>query len=109
MDVDEFLTPSLEYTNPRVIDRIWFMALDEMQKIKDLDVEHVRANVHRLKLYYAVKDDWVNTKFYYQIKERIPEIDAKLCSRGFEHAFVLKSGPESAIMVGEWINVYRKS
>lgn len=74
MDVDEFLAPSLEYTNPRVIDRIWFMALDEMEKIKDLDVDHVKSNVHRLKLYYAEVDDWVNTKFYYTIVERIPGI-----------------------------------
>lgn len=108
MDVDEFLAPSLEYTNPRVIDRIWFLALDEMEKILDLDEEHVKANVHRLKLYYAVKDDWVNTKFYHQIVERIPGINAELCSRGFEHAFVLKTGPESAKMVAEWINEFRR-
>lgn len=106
---EEFLAPSLEYTNPRVIDRIWFMALDEMEKIKDLDVEHVKANVHRLRLYYAVKDNWVNTKFYYEIIKRVPGIKAELCSRGFEHAFVLNSGPESAKMISEWINEFRRS
>lgn len=107
MDVDEFLKPSLEYTNPRVIDKIWFMALDEMEKIKDLDEEHVKSNVHRLKLYYAVKDDWVRSESYQEIKDKIPKIDAELCSRGFEHAFVLKSGPESAKLMSEWINEHR--
>jgi hypothetical protein len=107
MDVEEFLKPSLEYTNPRVIDRIWFMALDEMEKIKDLDEVLVRENIHRLKLYYAVTDDWVRSESYSEIVEKIPGIDAELCSRGFEHAFVLKSGPEAAKLMNEWISEHR--
>ncbi|CRK95948.1 CLUMA_CG009392, isoform A [Clunio marinus] len=29
--------PSLEYINPSVIDKIWFLALNEMDKIRELD------------------------------------------------------------------------
>ena len=105
---DEFIQSSLEYTNPRVIDRIWFLALDEMQKIREIDEETVRSNLNRLKLYYGASDDWVNTELYHEIIQKFPGIDAELCKNGYEHAFVLKSGPEVAKMVSEWINQKRK-
>jgi hypothetical protein len=107
MDPEEFLKPSLEYTNPRVIDKIWFMALDEMEKIKDLDVDNIKGNKDRLKIYYAAKDDWVRSESYSEIIEKVPGIDAEVCTRGFEHAFVLKTGPESAKLMSEWINQHR--
>lgn len=105
---DEFLEPSIEYTNPPVIDKIWFLALDEMAKIREIDEAVVKDNIHRLKLYYGTKDDWVPTSFYHELVQRFPGIDAELCKREYEHAFVLKSGPEVGKMVSEWMNLVRK-
>lgn len=104
---EEFFETSLEYTNPPVIDKIWFMALDEMEKIRELDEENIKSNMHRLKLYYGSKDDWVPTEFYHELIKRFPGIDAELCKKDYEHAFVLKTGPEVAKMVSEWINQKR--
>lgn len=100
---DEFLESSMEYTNPSVIDRIWFMALDEMEKIREIDHEHIASNLNRIKLYYGVQDGWVRDEAYQEITERFPGIDAELCKQGYEHAFVLKTGPEMAEMVSQWI------
>ena len=105
---EEFLEPSIEYTNPPVIDRIWFLALDEMKKIRELDEDSVSKNLHRIKLYYGASDDWVPTEFYHDLIKRFPSIDAELCKNGYEHAFVLKSGNEVGKMVSEWINLKRK-
>lgn len=108
MPGDEFLQPSLEYTNPPVIDRIWFMALDEMAKVREIDEEAVKANIHRLKLYYGATDGWVPTQYYHEIIERFPGINAELCKQGYEHAFVLKTGSEVGKMVVDWMNLARQ-
>jgi pimeloyl-ACP methyl ester carboxylesterase len=104
---EEFFETSLEYTNPRVIDKIWFMALDEMEKIREIDEENIKSNIKRVKLYYGSKDDWVPTEFYHEIVKRFPGIDAELCKNEYEHAFVLKTGREVGKMVSEWINQKR--
>lgn len=105
---EEFFEPSLGYTNPKVIDKIWFLALDEMEKVRELDEQVIKDNVHRLKLYYGTVDDWVPTEYHQEIKERIPEVEAELCKKGYEHAFVLKSGVEVGKMVFEWMSKVRK-
>lgn len=108
MPGDEFLEPSLEYTKPEVIDKIWFLALDEMVKIRELDEEVIKANIHRLKLYYGTSDAWVPKSFHQDMLDRFPGIDAELCKRGYEHAFVLTAGPEMGKTMGEWINHKRQ-
>jgi hypothetical protein len=105
---EEFLDPSVEYTNPPVIDKIWFLALDEMEKIREIDEEAIKSNMHRLKLYYGTKDDWVRTEYYHELVAKFPGIDAELCKKQYEHAFVLKSGVEVGKMVAEWINLKRQ-
>lgn len=104
---EEFVDHCVEYTNPPVIDKIWFLALDEMQTIRELDEENVTSNLNRLKLYYGTIDDWVPTEYYHEIVERFPDIDAELCKQKYEHAFVLKTGPELGKMVSEWIDLKR--
>lgn len=108
MSIEEFLEPSLEYTNPPVIDRIWFLALDEMANIRELDEEVLSNNAHRLKLYYGTKDDWVPTSYYHELIERLPELNAELCKQEYEHAFVLKNGTEVGKMVSEWISLNKQ-
>lgn len=100
---EEFHDACLEYTKTEVIEKIFFMANDEMVNITDYDEELIRNNLHRLKLYYGRTDGWVRKRFYYDIVEKFPDIDAELCSRNYEHAFVLKNGVECGAMVGEWI------
>lgn len=79
------------------------MALDEMEKIRDLDEDVIRSNLSRLKLYYGIRDDWVRDEAYAEISEKFPGIDAEQCKQGYEHAFVLKTGPEVAKLVSQWI------
>ncbi|CRL08626.1 CLUMA_CG021663, isoform A [Clunio marinus] len=104
----EFHEPSLEYTNPPVIDKIWFLALDEMDKVRELDEKLLKENVNRVKLYYAVVDDWVPLDAYDSLKTKIPNIDAQVCTEGYEHAFVLKNGVEVGKIVSGWLNIKRQ-
>lgn len=101
---EEFHDDCFEHTKPAVVEKILFMASDEMDKITVMDEETIGKNLHRLKLYYGQKDAWVKTRFYHEIIAKFPGIDAELCSKGFEHAFVLKNSQECGAMVAEWIN-----
>lgn len=100
---EEFHEHCLQHTKTDVVEKIVYMANDEMQKINEYDEELIRNNLHRLKLYYGRKDGWVRKRFYYGIVEKFPEIDAELCTRSYEHAFVLKNGVECGAMIAEWI------
>lgn len=100
---EEFHDHAFTHTKTEVVEKIFFMAKDEMKKIKDYDEELIQNNLHRIKLYYGRKDGWVRKRFYHGIVEKFPEIDAELCDKNFEHAFVLKNGKECGEMVAEWI------
>lgn len=102
-----YLGTGLKYMNPSVIDKIWFLAIDEMEKVKDLDMDTLIKNKQRIKLYYGSKDGWVPVQYYHDLKQRIPDIDAELCTRNYEHAFVLRSAAQMGFSVGEWILKYR--
>lgn len=100
---ETFLGTALKYANPNVMERVYFLAKDEMRRVRALDVEVVRANVDILKLYYGTTDGWVPVKYYNQIKETVPNIDAELDNKKIDHAFVLRSSMEMGTMVADWI------
>ncbi|XP_050089241.1 lipid droplet-associated hydrolase [Anopheles aquasalis] len=102
-----YLGTGLKYMNPAVIDKIWFLAIDEMKKVKELDVNTLSENKHRIKLYYGTTDGWVPVKYYHDLKARLPDIDAELCTKKYDHAFVLRSAAQMGFTVGEWILKYR--
>lgn len=103
-----FLGTGLKYANPAVVHKVWIMALDEMEKVRELDVENIKANKYRLKFYYGTTDGWVPVKFYRELMQMVPEVDAELCTRSYEHAFVLKAASQMGFMVGEWILKHRE-
>lgn len=107
---ETFLGTALKYANPNVMERVFFLAKDEMKRVDKLDVEVLRENVHLLKLYYGTTDGWVPVKYYNEIKETVPGIDAELDTRKIDHAFVLslRSATEIASSVAGWIKNNRR-
>ncbi len=108
-DTPKYFTGTiLKYMKPCVIDNIWSLAVEEMETIRDLEVDLCKKNQHRLKLYYGQKDGWVPTNYHQELIDRIPGIDAELDMRDMEHAFVLNSGPQMARLIVDWINEDKK-
>lgn len=103
---DDLVEPTMSFINPLVIDRLWFLTLDEMDKVRDLDEQLFKENVHRIKIYYAVLDAWVPQDCYNKLINRFPGADA-IKSMSHEHAFVLKSSVAVGVMVSEWIRLER--
>lgn len=98
-----FLGTVIKASNPRVLDKVWFMAEDEMEKVCEIDDEVIIQNLHRLKFYYGIKDGWVPVDYFKKVIERFPGIDAELCQKSIDHGFVVSHGPTMGRMVSDWI------
>jgi pimeloyl-ACP methyl ester carboxylesterase len=55
-----FLGTVIKASTPAVIDKIWFLACDEMKNVRLIDEETIKKNMKRLKFYYGQNDGWVN-------------------------------------------------
>lgn len=58
---------------------------------------------HKFKFYYGTSDGWSPLKFYSNLKEKVPDVDAIVCDKGIQHAFTIKSSSLMADMISGWI------
>lgn len=98
-----FIGTALKYSKPRVVEKVIFLAIDEMNTVVDLDTDTIVENQDILKFYYGASDGWTPVEYCTQLQKRVPGIDAQICNRGIAHAFVLRSGPEMGYIVADWI------
>jgi hypothetical protein len=49
-----FLGTMIKLSAPEVLEKVWFMAKDEMEKVCECDDEIIGRNLHRLKFYYGL-------------------------------------------------------
>lgn len=98
-----FIGTALKYARPSVVQKVLGLATEEMDAIKDLDVDIIRENQRILKLYYGTIDGWTPISYFHDMKKKFPKIDAVLCTRGIAHAFCLRNGPEMGYIVADWI------
>ncbi|XP_063699444.1 lipid droplet-associated hydrolase-like [Culicoides brevitarsis] len=100
---DAYLDAALKVANERVLARILHMGQDQVDNVYDLEVDWIKKNKEILKFYYGTTDHWCPTSYYYDLLEKIPEIDAQLDELGMAHAFNVRKGPEMAAICAEWI------
>jgi pimeloyl-ACP methyl ester carboxylesterase len=98
-----FLGTSLKFSKPSVLDKVYFLGMDEMATVRELDVATMVANQDIVTLYYGTTDGWVPVSYYEDMKRRVPGVRAELCRKKLPHAFVLKHGPDMAHICGNWI------
>lgn len=79
------------------------MAFDEMEVVRELDTDLLRDNRHRIKLYYSVRDGWAPLSYATRMQEEHPDINSEICSRNFDHAYILRHSNQAADMLAEWI------
>lgn len=83
------------------------MADQEMIRVREVDLDNVVRNKHRIKFYYGATDGWTPLDYQKQLKERIPDVDASVDEDQINHAFVLRSSIEMGNKVAEWISKKR--
>lgn len=98
-----FIGTGLKYSKPSVLEKVIFLAKDEMAKVRDLDKDVVRENINLLKFYYGSRDGWAPVKYYKDLKRDIPNVDATVDTHNIEHAFVLRSSTKMGALVANWI------
>lgn len=90
--------------DPLVLENVFFMAYKEMDEVKGRDNETLRKNKDKIKLYYGASDGWAPTEYCLNLKNDVPGIDAEICVRNFNHAFVLNCSRQVGSMVANWIS-----
>lgn len=93
----------LELIEPHVLNKVFFLAHNEMKEVRELDHETIDKNITKLRLYYGATDGWTPLRYYEELKQKHRGIKAEVCSRGYDHAFVLRNSIEVAVLVSDWL------
>lgn len=92
-----------DIVNPDILKKVFFMAYEEMDLVRERNRRIIEENIKRIRFYYGATDGWAPVKYYENLKRDIPDVDAELCVRNFNHAFVLRMSVPVAQMVSNWI------
>lgn len=68
------------------------MAKCELEQVVDLDTSTIKNYLEKLYFYFGTKDGWCPLNFADGMKAAFPNLNHKVCSNGYEHAFVLENG-----------------
>ncbi|XP_075161529.1 lipid droplet associated hydrolase sturkopf [Haematobia irritans] len=99
----QHLNTVLSYIRTSVTEKVVFLAEDEMARVRGLQKDIIREHLPLLKLYYGTTDGWVPVKYYNQIREQFPAIDAELDTKKIDHSFVLRSSKEMGGIIADMI------
>lgn len=97
------LNTVLGYIKATVTEKVVFLAEDEMARVRGLQKDIIRDNLPLLKLYYGTTDGWVPVKYYNQLREQFPDIDAQLDTKKIDHSFVLRSSKQMGGIIADMI------
>ena len=98
-----FIPSTVQLFNRTCVGSSLHMAYTELRDIRDLDVDNINYNKNKLTFYYGLEDRWCPKAYYYNIKDKCPGVNAILCDKGYQHAFVLKESYQVAQMIVKWI------
>jgi len=94
---------TVQLIRPPILKNIFSLAADEMESIRELDVEAVAEHKHMLRFYYGTVDGWCPLEYMHNLKEQVPDANAFACKNQYRHAFVLNFSKPMAEIVGRWI------
>lgn len=88
--------PTMKLMNPTVLGNVFFLAMDEMENVKELDNESLRDLSDLLFLYYGTTDGWVPLAYCKDMAQNNPQVKCMVCEKRIDHAFVLRYNSEMA-------------
>lgn len=86
---------------PGVLRRVFFMAFEELDQVKERNNDAIIKHVDKIKFYYGETDGWAPGSYCDKLKKDIPKVNAQVCT--FNHAFVLTRSVEIGYVVSDWI------
>lgn len=91
----------MKYLNPRVGEKVLFLAYDEMDRVRDLNVQALTKMKHQTYVTYGVRDGWAPVSYMDDLKQFQPEMH--LHEVHIDHSFVLRSSEQVAEIVSKFI------
>lgn len=88
---------------PIILKKVFALALDEMETVKERDNDVLKQDKDKIKLYYGSNDRWAPLSNYMKLKDDIPGINAEVCDQNIEHNFIFKHSTEMGNIVANWI------
>lgn len=108
-EISKNIPTTIDMIRPSIIGKVFHLGFSEIDTVQDIDVDVIRSNMDKLKFYYGETDLWVPVSHCKKLKDECPKVDAQVCKRGFNHAFVLKYSEEIGDMVSGWITDWRNN
>ena len=100
---NHFIGTALKYSKHSVCEKVVHLAEDEMARVGPLQADLIKKHLPLLKFYYGTTDGWVPVRYYKELMQAFPDIDAQLDTKKIEHAFVLRSSKQMGGIVGDMI------
>jgi len=94
---------TLTLARPQSVANSLHLYYEEAYTVIEPDLDFIQANSSKLRFYYGTTDAWVPISYYREMKELFPDGDIRLCEEGYEHAFVIRSSEEMALVVWGWV------
>ncbi|XP_052759076.1 lipid droplet-associated hydrolase [Galleria mellonella] len=91
----------LKCLNPNTMDKVIYLAIDEMQTVTTLNKSAIDRIKHLTCVIYSNRDNWAPIEYFDDFIRFKPSIEMKLVN--INHAFVLKSSNRVAEMVVDFI------
>lgn len=89
--------------HPEVIEKVLFLAFNEMDTVKALNVQGIEKIQHMTNVIYGFNDNWAPPEYMDELKIFEPHL--QLQGVNVDHAFVLRSSEKIANMVSDFINL----
>lgn len=86
---------------PGVLKRVFFLAFEEMDQVRERNNKVILENIGKIKFCYGIKDKWAPESLCLKLQSDIPNVNAKLCN--YDHVFVFKYSSEMGYEVSDWI------
>lgn len=86
---------------PSILKRVFFLAFEEFDVIKERNNNIIKKNIGKIKFYFGKYDRWAPQSYYERLVDDIPGVNAQLCT--YNHVFVFKSSAEIGRIVSDWI------
>ena len=93
-----------ELVSSSAISVITNMANEEMQTVVEANHDIFETHLKKLWFYYGSCDHWCPVEYYEDMKAKYPSGEIHLCTKGYEHAFVLEASEGMANISWEYLS-----
>lgn len=96
-----FTNRVLKYINPKILEKVLYLAYDEMDRVTDLNTAAIDQVKHKMTVIYGERDGWVPLEYMKDLRKFQPSLE--MVEVPYTHEFVLKSSKDVAELVSKSI------